>query len=72
MGELVLRESLDEAIAVLTVNRPTVRNALSASLILELREHVDNLAGQREAFSWVIHRADGQSFSAGADLKAFQ
>ena len=38
---LVVREDLDEGIAILTLNRPEALNALSPNLFLELREHVD-------------------------------
>lgn len=71
MANQVLREDSD-GIAVLTLNRPEALNALSPSLFVELREHIDQIAGQTEAVGCVILRGEGRSFSAGNDLKAIQ
>ena len=45
MAGLVLRTDV-EGVAVLTINRPDVLNALSPKLFEELRAHVDRLAGE--------------------------
>ncbi len=69
MAGLVLRG--DEAgVAVLTINRPDVLNALSPKLFDELRAHVDRLAGETESVGCVVLRGAGRSFSAGNDLNA--
>lgn len=57
-------------VAVLTLNRPEVLNALSPALFVELREHVDRIRGQAAETGCVILRGEGRSFSAGNDLKA--
>ena len=71
MGNLVRREDID-GIAILTLNRPEALNALSPSLFVELREHIDTIQGQTDEIGCVILRGEGRSFSAGNDLKAIQ
>lgn len=68
---LVLRED-DNGLAVLTLNRPDALNALSPSLFVELRAHIDALAAATDTIGAVILRGAGRSFSAGNDLKAIQ
>lgn len=68
---LVEREERD-GLAVLTLNRPEVLNALSPALFVELREHVDALSAATDRIGCVILAARGRSFSAGNDLKAIQ
>lgn len=68
---LVQRRDQD-GIAILSLNRPEALNALSPSLFVELREHVDNIAEQIDDIGCVILRGEGRSFSAGNDLKAIQ
>jgi len=69
--DLVLRTD-DEGIAILTLNRPDALNALSPSLFIELREHLEIINTQSEDTGCVILRGAGRSFSAGNDLKAIQ
>lgn len=71
MNELVLREDSD-GIATLTLNRPESLNALSPSLFVELRDHIDAIAAQTETVGCVVLRGEGRAFSAGNDLKAIQ
>lgn len=71
MEPLVLREDRD-GLAILTLNRPQALNALSPALFVELRAHVDALAGQTDSIGCVILCGKGRSFSAGNDLKAIQ
>ncbi|MGE0658520.1 MAG: enoyl-CoA hydratase/isomerase family protein [Reyranellaceae bacterium] len=71
MSSLVLR--VDEGgIAYLTLNRPQALNALSPTLFVELRAHIDAIAGQTETVGCVVLQAEGRSFSAGNDLRAIQ
>ena len=67
----VERRDID-GIAILSLNRPDMLNALSPSLFIELREHVDAIATQIDTVGCVILRGEGRSFSAGNDLKAIQ
>jgi enoyl-CoA hydratase/carnithine racemase len=71
VGDLVLRSDA-EGVATLTLNRPESLNALSPNLFVELRRHIDDLAGQTDAIAVVILRGAGRSFSAGNDIKAIQ
>lgn len=71
MADLVLREDTD-GLVILTLNRPEALNALSPSLFVELRAHVDAIAGDTEGVGCVILCGKGRSFSAGNDLKAIQ
>ncbi|MFV2089219.1 MAG: enoyl-CoA hydratase/isomerase family protein [Pseudomonadales bacterium] len=68
---LVTREDVD-GLSILSLNRPEVLNALSPSLFVELRNHIDALAKQTEQIGCVILQGKGRSFSAGNDLKAIQ
>lgn len=67
----VERRDID-GIAILSLNRPDMLNALSPSLFVELREHVDAIATEIDTVGCVILRGEGRSFSAGNDLKAIQ
>ena len=71
MAELVLRDD-HEGCATLTLNRPEALNALSPSLFVELRAHIDALATQTDEIGVVVLTGAGRSFSAGNDLKAIQ
>lgn len=71
MTQQVLRDDSD-GLAVLTLNRPDALNALSPSLFVELREHVDAIADATDTVGCVILAGAGRSFSAGNDLKAIQ
>lgn len=68
---LVLRQDAN-GIATLTLNRPEALNALSPSLFVELRSHLDAIAGEVDSVGCVILRGAGRSFSAGNDIKAIQ
>ena len=68
---LVEREDRD-GLAILTLNRPEALNALSPALFVELRGHVDAIAGQTDDVGCVLLCGRGRSFSAGNDLKAIQ
>jgi len=71
MTGLVLRQDRD-GVATLTLNRPETLNALSPSLFVELREHIDAIAGAPDSVGCVVLRGAGRSFSAGNDIKAIQ
>ncbi|MCK9520816.1 MAG: enoyl-CoA hydratase/isomerase family protein, partial [Dehalococcoidia bacterium] len=71
MTDLVLREDRD-GVAWLTLNRPDALNALSPSLFVELRAHIDAIARDIDTVGCVVLRGAGRSFSAGNDIKAIQ
>jgi len=64
---LVIRE-LKGPIALLSLNRPEKRNALSRALVAELGGAIDELADKREIRALVLSGA-GPSFCTGMDLK---
>jgi enoyl-CoA hydratase/carnithine racemase len=68
---LVTRKDQD-GVAILSLNRPDMLNALSPNLFVELREHIDAIATATDDIGCVILRGEGRSFSAGNDLKAIQ
>lgn len=71
MSALVLREDTN-GIATLLLNRPEALNALSPSMFVELRAHIDAIASSADSIGCVILRGAGRSFSAGNDIKAIQ
>ena len=71
MTALVLREDR-EGVAWLKLNRPETLNALSPSLFVELRAHLEAIAGATDTVGCVVLQGSGRSFSAGNDLKAIQ
>ena len=71
MTDLVLRTDAG-GIATLTLNRPEALNALSPDLFVELRGHVESIAGDVDNVGCVVLRGAGRSFCAGNDLKAIQ
>lgn len=64
---LVTREDFGP-IAVLTLNRPASRNALSRALVAELGDRLDAMAAE-PMLRVVIVAANGPTFCAGMDLK---
>jgi 2-(1,2-epoxy-1,2-dihydrophenyl)acetyl-CoA isomerase len=67
-GEAVLRE-VDGSIAVLTLNRPEVRNAVDRRMALELQQALDEAADP--AIRAVLLTGAGGAFCSGQDLRAF-
>ena len=66
--ELVLREDA-EGVATLTLNRPDKLNALTPSVFIALRGHIDDLS-KDESVRCVVLTGAGRSFCAGHDLTA--
>lgn len=64
---LVLREE-EGAVALLSLNRPKARNALSIALMEALLAQIEAV-GADPAIKAVVLRAEGPAFSAGHDLK---
>jgi enoyl-CoA hydratase len=58
----------DGAVAVLTINRPTVLNALNTQTVDELRRAMLDLKHDATARSIVVTGAGSKSFVAGADI----
>ena len=58
----------DGAVAVLSINRPRVLNALNTQTISELREAVLKLKGDAAVRAVILTGAGEKSFVAGADI----
>jgi len=65
----LVRRHTDRGVAVLTLDSPGNRNALSAGLVAELAAALDDAAADTGARA-VLLTHTGSSFCAGADLKA--
>ncbi|KIZ48231.1 MULTISPECIES: enoyl-CoA hydratase [Rhodopseudomonas] len=65
---ILLRETIEGGVAVLTLNRPAARNSLSLELIGELHAALD-LIGRDDGVRALVIAANGSAFSAGHDLK---
>ena len=62
---------VEERIGFITLNRPEKRNALNATLVGELKAAFDQ-AEEDEAVKVIVLKANGEAFSAGADLEYLQ
>lgn len=60
--------TVDEATAVVTLNRPRVHNALNRAVLSSLAEVFADLEGRSEVRAIVLTGAGEKSFCAGADL----
>jgi enoyl-CoA hydratase len=69
MAEPVLAEAAD-GVAVITINRPEVRNAVNGAVARGIAAAVDQFDADPEVRVLVLTGAGG-TFSAGMDLKAF-
>jgi methylglutaconyl-CoA hydratase len=68
MPDVILQDESEPGIAVLTLNRPDRRNALSVQLMDRLIANLDQLAAN-DAARVAILRGAGPVFSAGLDLR---
>ena len=71
MSDLVTRTDKD-GLCTLTLNRPDKVNALNVPMFVQLRAHVDEIAGLTQTIGCVVLRGAGRAFSAGHDLKDIQ
>jgi enoyl-CoA hydratase/carnithine racemase len=68
VSEALVHRDDDDRVAVLTLDSPANRNALSRRLVAELTEHLAE-AGADESLHGVLLRSSHPVFCAGADLK---
>ena len=68
MSEGRVQHELDGGVAVLTLDNPARRNALSSTILSELKSHLDRIRGD-DAVRAVVVRATGTAFSSGHDLR---
>ena len=69
MSYETLLVNVQDGVASVTLNRPDVRNALSATLIRELEQALATLEADPAARIIVLSGAGDKAFCAGADLK---
>lgn len=60
--------TVQEGIAIITINRPHVMNALNAETIRELSDAIDRIGTDRNVQVVIITGAGKKSFVAGADI----
>lgn len=68
MDQLVSSTVVEDGVAVLTLNHPEKRNALSHAMLSALRDNLKHIASDRKV-QVVILSAAGNVFSAGHDLR---
>lgn len=68
MSILIIDERPQEAIAVLSLNRPDVHNALNTALLEQLAQTLERLADD-ERINAVVVSGGEKMFAAGADVK---
>jgi enoyl-CoA hydratase len=66
--QFILVESAPDGVSVITFNRPEVRNALHLPMNLEIREALEQLAGDEQVAAVVFQGAGGKAFVSGADI----
>ena len=70
MDDILLREDIGP-VAVLRLNQPATRNALSTAMLTALATQLDRVAAD-PALRVVVIAANGKAFSAGHDLREIQ
>ncbi len=65
----VVTVEVQDRIAVVTINRPEVRNALNTQVVQSLTKTFQELAGNPEVGAIVLTGAGDKAFVAGADIK---
>jgi enoyl-CoA hydratase len=59
----------DDTVAIVTVDRPDALNALDVATLTELRDRLEELAGDSDVRVVVLTGAGDRAFIAGADIK---
>lgn len=57
-----------DSVAIITLNRPAVHNALSLEMLDALEQHLDTVEAEPELHVVVLTGAGDRAFSAGADI----
>ncbi|PKR78524.1 enoyl-CoA hydratase/isomerase family protein [Halalkalibacillus sediminis] len=70
MGNVVTFEEIQDDIAVIRLNRPDKKNAISSELRIQLDEIIDNLHNN-SSYKLVIFTGAGDAFCSGGDLQEF-
>lgn len=62
----------DGPLAVLTLNRPSKRNALSKAMWREIAKKAGEVAADKSRRVMILRGSDARAFSAGADIEEFE
>ena len=65
----MIKQAREDALAVLTIDRPEAMNALDVATLEELRGHLTELRADDEVRVIVLTGAGEKAFAAGADIK---
>ncbi|KAK9889051.1 hypothetical protein WA026_004331 [Henosepilachna vigintioctopunctata] len=67
-GEIILnRQYWNEGIAIIILNNPSKRNAMSGKMMIDLRNCIEELENWKEGKAVIIH-GEGGNFCSGGDL----
>ena len=66
--ETILLEADAQGVALLTINRPQVRNALNQAMVDEIGDALQSLAGRDNIRTLIITGAGDKAFLGGADI----
>jgi enoyl-CoA hydratase/carnithine racemase len=69
---MVIDYKKDDRIAVITLNRPDVLNAINGELSHELNEAIKDFRDDSDLWVCIITGAGERAFSAGADIRGFR
>jgi len=64
-----IQVEIQDRLAIVTINRPEVRNALNSQVVRELTQTFDQLAGAPEVGAIILTGAGDKAFVAGADIR---
>ncbi len=71
MAENAVLFEKQEQVAIVTLNRPEVHNAINAEMMAQLEEILDAIENDAEILVVILTAAGNESFCAGGDLKYF-
>ncbi|MEW6275430.1 MAG: enoyl-CoA hydratase/isomerase family protein [Bacillota bacterium] len=67
-----LNVEVEERVAVVTINRPEVRNALNKETWVELKEFLSEAEAEEQVHIVIFTGAGDKAFVAGADVAALK
>jgi enoyl-CoA hydratase len=66
--ETILCETGDDGVAVITLNRPEVRNAINQQMVDDLHAALGSLEASENVKALILTAAGGKAFMSGADI----
>ncbi len=71
MEYMSIQYSVEDAVATITLDRPSALNALNQAMIKSLDQILDAIAGDHDVRAVIITGAGERAFAAGADIREF-